>query len=207
MEPRPNTTLKRVRLTMGKTQEQFATLIAVTKDAVINWENGRNGLSPEMARRIEWVTGARAKDLLNNRPPRDKSGRPVTRESCLLCLNTIKKREADFIIHYCVVDFKKLLRAAARPGVYRNEFRLVALEQKFRRWFCRMIHDLDLYDEIFALSTPLDRIALKADLNDAFPERPQTLTPEERAAEREWLIELRAELIKEREKPKPETTC
>ena len=206
MERRPNTAIKQLRLILGRTQEKFAFLIGVSKHAVINWENGRNGLSPEVARRIEWATGAMARDLLANQPPRDASGQPITRETIEKRMRTTREDEVELTIKYCLADFKKLLRAAGKAGEDKDEFRLVDVEEKFRRWFHKTIHDFDLYEEIFRLYRPLDRITMKQNLNEAFPHRQHPITEEEFEAERVWQIKLKARLRKEFAKPKPKIT-
>jgi transcriptional regulator with XRE-family HTH domain len=67
MKTRPNEAIREVRKIIGQTQGEFAAMIGASKDAVVSWENGRNKLSPQFARRIAFATGVDEKPLLRGR--------------------------------------------------------------------------------------------------------------------------------------------
>jgi DNA-binding XRE family transcriptional regulator len=52
-----------LRKTIGKSQTQFAAMIGVSKHTIISVENGRNQLSPKLAKRIQAATGAEILDV------------------------------------------------------------------------------------------------------------------------------------------------
>jgi DNA-binding transcriptional regulator YiaG len=64
METRASKAMKALRKLIGRTQGEFAAMIGASKDAVANWETGRNRLSRPFARRIAFATGVEEGALL-----------------------------------------------------------------------------------------------------------------------------------------------
>lgn len=56
--------LKRIRKAKGKTQEELATLVGVTREAIAAYESGRIKLSEDMIIRISLALGVTSDDLL-----------------------------------------------------------------------------------------------------------------------------------------------
>lgn len=69
MKTKPNKAIRELRKIIGKTQDDFAVMVGASKDAVVSWENGRNKLSEQFARRIGLATGVDEKPLLRGRGP------------------------------------------------------------------------------------------------------------------------------------------
>jgi transcriptional regulator with XRE-family HTH domain len=63
MKKEPNRSVATLRKIIGKTQEQFAVMLGVSKDTIVSVENGRNRLSEPLAWRIYAATGANLGDL------------------------------------------------------------------------------------------------------------------------------------------------
>ena len=53
----PNQAIRELRKIISQTQAEFAVMIGVSKDAVGNWEAGRNQVTESFARRLVLVTG------------------------------------------------------------------------------------------------------------------------------------------------------
>jgi DNA-binding transcriptional regulator YiaG len=69
MRKKPYHSIRALRTILGQTQAKFAVMIGASKDTVVSWENGRNPLSPPLARRIALVTGATEQTLMKTSGP------------------------------------------------------------------------------------------------------------------------------------------
>ncbi|MCU0786373.1 MAG: helix-turn-helix transcriptional regulator [Verrucomicrobia bacterium] len=67
MKKRTNN-MEALRKILGQTQEEFAAMIGISRDAVASWECGRNALSAGYARRIAHATGVSPQSLLGTGP-------------------------------------------------------------------------------------------------------------------------------------------
>src|ERR1035437_1167265 len=135
MKKKPNKTVAKLRNLIGKTQEQFAVMLGVSKDTIVSVENGRNRLTPGLASRIHIATGASQSSLLQDTGvvtvgddhgyERDAS--EYTPESFAKWRKNVfgsdpddqagRKRAAQFFFDHIKGRLEVLLIAATRPGL------------------------------------------------------------------------------------------
>jgi len=143
-----------LREIIGKTQSQFAAMIGVAKDTIISVENGRNDLSPKLAKLIKAATGAEIRDDRIEFEP--LHGIPHLESPPKLSPEQFMGTKRD----YTPEDFEKwhttyyqcddelarkhyekikvwiefIFRAAAKPGVAGNRNRFPAVYQSLVDW-------------------------------------------------------------------------
>jgi DNA-binding XRE family transcriptional regulator len=167
-----------LRNTTGKTQSQFAAMVGVSKDTIISVENGRNKLSPKLAKLIKAATGAIIlDDHIEFEPvydiPHLESMPTLSEEQ-----RTFMRREHDGTGNrehvYTREDFEKwrttyyqcndelarkhydnikkwievIFRAAAIPGLAGNRNRFPAVYQSFVDWLNETRSTFKLENEI-----------------------------------------------------------
>ncbi len=138
--------LAEFRRQIGKSQSQFAAMLGVSKHTIISVENGRNRLSPKLARRIRIATGA-----------------PVENDSNLEFLDWWAKEKrfdkwreqfksdektAQSRFDGLAYWIKLALRAAGRPGVAGNRDRLPAVYLSLVEWLDETRTTFKLENEI-----------------------------------------------------------
>jgi len=138
--------LAEFRRQIGKSQSQFAAMLGVSKHTIISVENGRNRLSPKLARRIRIATGA-----------------PVENESNLEFLDWwVKEKRFDKWREQFKSDEKTaqarfdglaywiglVFKAAGRPGVAGNRDRLPAVYLSLVEWLDETRTTFKLENEI-----------------------------------------------------------
>ena len=157
MKTKPNRTIREVRKILEQTQSEFAAMIGVTRDAVVNWELGRGRLSRKFGRRIALATGAEEKGLLSGRGPvttyvLGKGHVPFTAETFAEHRKSYWGRTDETAArhHYrnCADALELLFLAAARSSGGPGVGRLPAVVDSFVVW-CREM------EEEFQLDMPL----------------------------------------------------
>ena len=136
-----------LREVLGQTQEEFAAMIGISRDAVASWECGRNALSAGYARRIAHATGLDPQSLLGTGPlwvhlaqPR----RPYTLEE----FQQHRKRywgnsdqtSALRQLGPCADALELIFRAAALAGAAAGTLPLAAVRDSFVQW-CRQTEE------------------------------------------------------------------
>jgi transcriptional regulator with XRE-family HTH domain len=136
----PNEAVRALRKTIGLTQAEFATLIGVSKDAVVSWELGRNELSATFARRIALVTGVDGRMLrLGISVPfsQAEDAHVYTKEDFERHQATewsgTEEAQAERLAH-CMDTLELLFRAAARTDGDPPRQRLPGLMDSFMQW-------------------------------------------------------------------------
>lgn len=133
-------------------------MIGAAKDTVVSWENGRNPLSPPLARRIALITGGDERSLTKDSGP-------------LLTQNSAPKRpftHAEFIKHRqtfwgdtpaesgcrrsgpCADTLELMFLAAAKAGQGEGCSRLPGLLDSFIQWCRQARADFELAEAIDA---------------------------------------------------------
>jgi transcriptional regulator with XRE-family HTH domain len=153
MSIKPNRAIQELRAIIDQTQEEFATMIGASKDTVVSWENGRNRVSPQMARRIAFATGVDEEILLRGRGPLIayipmKGRKPFTVES----FDEYRKSywgssdEAAARQHFknCLEALELLFVAASKPAGDKTPCRLPAVVDSFRQWCEQTRNDFQL---------------------------------------------------------------
>jgi DNA-binding XRE family transcriptional regulator len=161
MKTKANGAIREVRKIIGQTQGEFAAMIGASKDAVVSWENGRNKLSPQFARRIRFATGVDEKPLMRGRGPLTcyvpfHGHPPFTRTTFDRHRATYWGRsdEAAARQHLanCADALALLLVAASRPQ-RGTSYRLPGVLDSFIQWCERTREDFQLerqVDELLA---------------------------------------------------------
>jgi transcriptional regulator with XRE-family HTH domain len=136
----PNEAVRALRKIIGLTQAEFATLIGVSKDAVVSWELGRNELSATFARRIALVTGVDGRMLrLGVSVPfsQEADAHVYTKEDFERHQRTewssTDEAQAERL-ERCQDTLELLFRAAARPEGDPPRQRLAGLMDSFMQW-------------------------------------------------------------------------
>ena len=163
MKKKPNKTVAKLRNLIGKTQEQFAVMLGVSKDTIVSVENGRNRLSPGLASRTHIATGADEVNLLKNsgKVVTPGSGRQpeaeYTRKSFDQWRKLVfgpnaddpagRKKTAQFYFDYIKGRIEVLLLAATRPGVKGHD-RFPAVIQSLEGWINHAYEEFELAQEV-----------------------------------------------------------
>ncbi len=144
--------MKALRKILDQTQAEFAAMIGASKDAVVSWENGRNPLSPPLARRIALVTGVDAHAIARGELPLltqyTAPKRPYTREEFDQHRKTFwgGTPEANVRRRFgpCADTLELLFRAAAKTGQGEACTRLPGLLDSFIQWCHQAREDFEL---------------------------------------------------------------
>ena len=159
MKTRPNQTVRELREILGQTQAEFAAMIGASKDTVVSWENGRNKLSPQFARRLWFATGAEIETLLSGRGGVTTSGHPASRQPYTVeafarhrKTNWGRSDEAAVRHHlkHCVDALRMLFLASIRPADGQERRQLPAVLAAFSQWCEQTRLDFHLEEQIQA---------------------------------------------------------
>jgi len=143
MTKKPNEAVRALRKIIGLTQDEFAVMLGVSKDAVTSWETGRNQLSATFARRMELVTGVDGRMLrLGVSVPftgvASGEARIYTAEDFERHRQTewggTDEASARRQLEYCHDTMELLLLAATRAGGEKERRRLPGLVDSFIQW-------------------------------------------------------------------------
>jgi DNA-binding XRE family transcriptional regulator len=152
MKTKPNKALKELRRVIEKTQGEFAAMIGASKDTVVSWERGRNGLSETFARRISLATGVEAKGLVRGTLPLMSyialAGRePYTAQRFEQHRETYWGRSDEEAARQHAgncADALELLFVAASEPEHKVRYRLPAVVDSFIEWCERAREDFHL---------------------------------------------------------------
>jgi DNA-binding XRE family transcriptional regulator len=165
MKKSPNRTVAKLRNIIGKTQEQFALMLGVSKDTIVSVENGRNRLTPGLAYRIHVATGVNQLNLLENTGEvwtgdRDRFGRgikPYTKEDFERWRKSVygpdpddpaaRERAAEFHFDATKERIEVLLVAATRQGI-KGKDRFPAVMQSLEEWLNYVYCEFNLANEV-----------------------------------------------------------
>ncbi len=158
MKTKPYHPIRALRTILGQTQTEFAAMIGASKDTVVSWENGRNPLSPTLARRIALVTGVAERSLMKSSGPL-LAGYAVPKHS--FSLEDFQGHRKTFWgqtpeenvrrrIRPCADTLELLFVAAARAGAGEGCSRLPGLMDSFIQWCHQAREDFELGAEIDA---------------------------------------------------------
>ena|ERR1041385_897669 len=119
--------LRRIRTTIGLSQQKFAVLIGCSTPTVHAIENGRTPISTALEARIFVETGADAKELIKGRKGKalDENRQPYTNEF----FESWKKRQEKYDTQTALTEFETLLEDASRLG--RLPDMLIAAQERF----------------------------------------------------------------------------
>ena len=152
-----NQSIRQLRKLLEQTQTEFATMIGVSKDAVVSWENGRNPLSESFARRISRVTGVQARSLLKGNGELMAQRHPqssFTREEFQWHRKTFWGRSLEESVRRqlgpCADALELILRAAGRAGEGGKALPLPAVLDAFEQWCRQTTEDFQLLRHIEA---------------------------------------------------------
>jgi transcriptional regulator with XRE-family HTH domain len=157
MKTKPNQALRELRKIIGRTQGEFAVMIGASKDAVASWELGRNKLSPQFARRIEFATGVKEESLLRGRGRLVtyipfQGHHPFTAETFTRYRESYWGRSdeaaAQQHLKHCEDALSLLFMAAAKPGGGKLRYRLPAVVDSFIQWCEQTREDFKLDPQI-----------------------------------------------------------
>jgi transcriptional regulator with XRE-family HTH domain len=146
-----NKSVRFVRETLGKSQEQFAALVGVSKDAVVNWENGRTGLSAANAQRIRMATGADTPSLLKgNGLVMDDTGLPYAKAYFDKWTKHLFSTDEATAKRLCqqAAESVELLYMAAGMKDSRNKDRLPAFHAAMLEWLNQAYKDFALGPQV-----------------------------------------------------------
>ena len=161
MKTKANEAIRELRRVIGQTQGEFASMIGASKDTVVSWENGRNKLSAQFARRIRFATGVDEGPLLRGRGPLTcyipfRGHPPFTPDTFDRHRTTYWGRSDEGAARYhlanCADALGLLLVAASRPQRGRS-YRLPGVLDSFIQWCERTREDFQLgrqIDELLA---------------------------------------------------------
>jgi transcriptional regulator with XRE-family HTH domain len=164
MKKEPNKTVAKLRKLIGKTQEQFAVMLGVSKDTIVSVENGRNRLTPGLAYRIHVATGVNQLNLLENTGilmtgDQDTYGRGIseyTRECFEKWRKDVfdagddpagRKKTAQYFFDHLKERIEVLLIAATRPGM-KGRDRFPAVMQSLENWINTVYYEFELAKEV-----------------------------------------------------------
>lgn len=165
MRKEPNKTVAKLRGILGKTQEQFAVMLGVSKDTIVSVENGRNRMSPGLAARIHIATGVNKPDLLENTgkltsggdEPYRGSKTEFTLESFHKWQSKVfgtdhrdpagRKQAAQFFFDQIKGRLEVLLVASTRPGP-KGRDRFPAVIQSLESWLQHVYDEFELANEV-----------------------------------------------------------
>jgi DNA-binding XRE family transcriptional regulator len=158
MKAKPYHPIRALRKILKQTQTEFAATIGAAKDTVVSWENGRNPLSPPLARRISLVTGVDETSLREGREPLLTR---YTVPKTAYTLAAYDKHRKTFWgqtpeenvrrrIQPCADTLELLFLAAARSGASEGCSRLPGLMDAFIQWCQQAREDFELGREIDA---------------------------------------------------------
>ena len=165
MKKKPNKTVAKLRKLIGKTQEQFAVMLGVSKDTIVSVENGRNRLTPGLASRIHVATGASPSSLLANTGVlmvadhygHERGTSEYTKGSFEKWRKDVfgpnpddpasRKRAAQFFFDMMKGRLEVLLMAASRPGL-KGKDRFPAVLQSLEQWINYVYEDFELAKEV-----------------------------------------------------------
>ncbi|MCX6902380.1 MAG: helix-turn-helix transcriptional regulator [Verrucomicrobia bacterium] len=157
MKTKSNKAIRELRKIIDQTQGEFAVMIGASKHSIASWETGRKKLSPAMARRIAFATGAKEDELLHG------CGPLTTYIPCVghppLSAKTVteyrksywgRTDEAAARGHFrnCVDALRVLFVAAARPGRGNIGYRLPGVLDSFIQWCDRTREEFQLDPQI-----------------------------------------------------------
>jgi transcriptional regulator with XRE-family HTH domain len=153
-----NKTIRELRKLLGQTQAEFAALIGASKDTVVSWENGRNPLSPPLARRIALITGVDGPALMKGTGPLLEQNRspkqPFTREAFHKHRQTFwgdtPEKSVRRRIGPCADTLELMFLAAAKTGQGEGCNRLPGLLDSFIQWCQQAREDFGLGESIDA---------------------------------------------------------
>jgi DNA-binding XRE family transcriptional regulator len=163
----PNRTITRLRKIIEKTQEQFALMLGVSKDTIVSVENGRNRLTPRLAKRIYIATGALPSSLEANTGEvlaQDHTTRgpvmPYTKDYFdhwrKIAMGVVgddpvsRDKAAESMFDLTKDRIEVLLVAATRWGIT-NRDRFPAVLQSLDEWIEATYHDFGLAAEVDAV--------------------------------------------------------
>jgi transcriptional regulator with XRE-family HTH domain len=167
MQTEPNRTVTQLRKIIKKTQEQFALMLGVSKDTIVSVENGRNRLTPRLAKRIHIATGALPDSLLENKGnllarayelhgpavPYTKGYFDQWRRISVGSLDdnqATRDRSAERMFDLTKDRIEVLLVAATRSGLSGRD-RFPAVLQSLDEWIDTVYHDFGLAAEVDAV--------------------------------------------------------
>jgi transcriptional regulator with XRE-family HTH domain len=142
-----------LRHIIGKSQSQFATMIGVSIHTVISVENGRNRLTPKLARRIQIATGANLLKLSRGKIL-EVEGKEFTRKSFEEWRSEFGNDEESIMGRLAEIKFwiEVFFRAAARPGAGGNRDRFPAIYMSLIDWLYETNKAFKLEQEIETIS-------------------------------------------------------
>ena len=150
-----------LRHIIGKSQSQFAAMIGVSIHTIISVENGRNRLTPKLARRIQIATGA---NLLKSSKGKilEVEGKEFTGKSFEEWRSKFGSDENSVMGRFEEIKFwiEVFFRAAARPGVGGNRDRFPAVYISLIDWLYETNKAFKLDQEIETISQEMSHQVL-----------------------------------------------
>ena len=158
MRVKPYHPIRALRKILKQTQAEFAVTIGAAKDTVVSWENGRNPLSPPLARRIALVTGVDERSLMEGQEPlytrNIKLKNPFSLEAYDKYRKTFWGQTPEENVRRqigpCADTLELLFLAAARARATEGCSRLPGLLDSFIQWCQQAQQDFELGGEIDA---------------------------------------------------------
>lgn len=149
---KPNVSVKNLRSILGQTQAQFADFIGVSLDLIKSIECGRKPLSPAVAQRIQFSTGARTPGLLaGNGEILDRAHKPYTRDSYDSWTKILVGESSEEVARGQFDQVKGWIELLFLASARHHKNRLPAVWMSLVEWLDHAREDFGLGPEITAL--------------------------------------------------------
>lgn len=144
----PGRLVAQLRHTIGKSQSQFAAMIGASKHTIISLENRRNGLSRNLAKRIEIATGANLLGGKLESPFKESDYTPDDFKRWRDKFSQTNRAAALKQFDEMKTWLKVLFLAAGKSGRAGNRDRLPAVSLSLAEWLNEARQKFKLVDEI-----------------------------------------------------------